>query len=149
MDEAKPLLTLDEDGIERAKDIIRDAWESMGKTEEGLGRLLHVSRQTFAAKWKEACFTESELTELCIELGIDTEYLLGTTSENHFQEYESAAFIARLYDSLKPRQKTAISVVLCSMVGSDAYLRLKRDEARERIDMDILRIQRQKRRPKE
>lgn len=149
MDEAKPLLALDEDGRERARAIIESAKKSLGKTNEDLARLLHCSRQTFGKKLENASFTESELTELCIELGIEKEYLLGRAAENHFAEYESPEFVARLYGAMNPRQKAAITTVMCSMVGSDTYMALKQDELRERVNMDILRIQRKNRYSKE
>jgi len=46
---------------------------------------------------------------------------------------------------MSPQQKVAITETMCSMVGADTYLALKQDEARERTNMDKLRIQREKR----
>lgn len=133
MDEAKPLLALDEDGRKRATGIIEGAKRKLGKTNEDLAKLLFVSRQTFANKLRNADFTVSELTEICLELELSVDYVTGRTTQNYFQEYESPEFVARLYDSLTPRQKAAVSVILFSMVGSDAYLDLKRNEALERM----------------
>lgn len=138
MDEAKPLLALDEDGRKRAIGIIEGAKGKLGKTNEDLAKLLFVSRQTFGNKLRNADFTDGELFEICLELELSVDYVTGRTTENHFAEYESPEFVARLYDSLTPRQKAAVSVILLSMVGSDAYLDLKRDELKERISKATL-----------
>ena len=145
VEEVKPLLALDDEGRERARAIIEGAKKSLGKTDDDLGKLLHVTRQTFKSRLKNANLTDSELTELCIELGIDIEYLLGRAAENHFQEHVSPEFIARLYGAMNPRQRAAITEMMRSTVGADTYLALKQGEARERTNMDKLRIQREKR----
>lgn len=140
--EARPLRELNEEKRDRASTIIKRAMEDNGETQESLSNLLHISRQTFGTRLKELNFTESELFELCIILGLEEDYLTGKTKSNHFQKYESPSFIARLYIELNPHQKEAITEVLCSMVGSRVYLDLKQQEAKTRVDMDELRISR-------
>ncbi|MBR3225640.1 MAG: hypothetical protein IKF78_10000 [Atopobiaceae bacterium] len=140
--EARPLCELNEEKRDRASTIIKRAMEDNGETQESLSNLLHISRQTFGTRLKELNFTESELFELCIILGLEEDYLTGKTKSNHFQKYESPSFIARLYNELNPHQKEAITEVLCSMVGSRVYLDLKQQEAKTRVDMDELRISR-------
>ena len=138
--EATPLRDLDDEKRNRAISIIKTAMKDNESTQESLSNLLHITRQTFATRLKELSFTESELFELCIELKLDQDYLTGRTLSNHFQEYESPEFVAKLYQTLKPHQKEAVTEILCSMVGGRVYLDLKREEANQRVNMDKLRM---------
>ena len=141
-DEHKPLLDLDESERERAKGIIKKAMKTQGVTQEDLCALLHISRTTFNNKLRDLSFTETELLEMRIHLGLGFDYLTGKTESNHFQEYESPEFIARIYDRLTPEKKTAATIVLLSLAGKKVVQDEKFKEFGYRVYFDRVRKQR-------